>query len=100
MAFPMRLALKKARAETGKELVSTFAVYATLLILLSLPFVLLDWPQGIGWSGWPGYLPGAFYPVRFREFPRLLYRSALFPHGTAYHIPRLPLANIVGSQYK
>jgi hypothetical protein len=26
--------------------------------LASLQFVLLDWPQGIGWSGWPGYMPG------------------------------------------
>jgi protein-S-isoprenylcysteine O-methyltransferase Ste14 len=55
---PMRLVLKKDRPETGKELLATFAVYATILILLSLPFVLLDWPQGIGWSGWPGYMPG------------------------------------------
>ena len=60
MTFPMRLVLKKDRPETGKELVATFAVYAALLILLSLPFVLLDWPQGIGWSGWPGYMPGTF----------------------------------------
>jgi protein-S-isoprenylcysteine O-methyltransferase Ste14 len=58
IAFPMRLALRKDRPETGKELVATFAVYAALLILLSLPFALLDWPQGIGWSGWPGYMPG------------------------------------------
>jgi len=58
ITFPMRLAFNKDRPETGKELVATFAVYATLLILLSLPFVVLDWPQGIGWSGWPGYLPG------------------------------------------
>jgi protein-S-isoprenylcysteine O-methyltransferase Ste14 len=58
ITFPMRLALKKDRPETGKELVATFAVYATLLILLSLPLVLLDWPQGIGWSNWPGYMPG------------------------------------------
>jgi len=58
ITFPMRLALKKDRPETGKELLATFAVYAALLILLSLPFVLLDWPQGIGWSGWPGYMIG------------------------------------------
>lgn len=60
ITFPIRLLLKKNRPETGKELLATFAVYATLLILLSLPFVLLDWPQGIGWSGWPGYIPGIF----------------------------------------
>jgi len=58
MTSPIRLLLKKNRPETGKELVATFAVYATLLILLSLPFVLLDWPHGIGWSNWPRYIPG------------------------------------------
>jgi len=57
ITFPIRLLLKKNRPETGKELVATFAVYATLLVLLSLPFVLLDFPAGIGWSGWPGYMP-------------------------------------------
>jgi protein-S-isoprenylcysteine O-methyltransferase Ste14 len=57
---PMRFALKKDRPETGKELLAAFAVYATILILLSAPFVLLDWPQGIGWSGWPGHMPGTF----------------------------------------
>jgi len=46
------------RPETGEELLATFAVYAALLILLSLPFVLMDWPPGIGWSNWPGYMPG------------------------------------------
>ncbi len=55
---PLRLLLKKDRPETGKELLATFAVYATLLILLSLPFVLLDWPPGIGWSDWPVYIRG------------------------------------------
>ena len=55
---PIRLLLKKNRPETGKELLATFAVYAALLILLSLPFVLLDWPDGLGWSDWPGYVPG------------------------------------------
>ena len=60
VTFPIRLLLKKNRPETGKELVATFAIYAALLILLSLPFVLLDFPQGIGWSGWPGHTPGTF----------------------------------------
>lgn len=58
ITFPIRILLKKNRPETGKELLATFAVYSTLLILLSLPFVLIDWPPGIGWSGWPGYMPG------------------------------------------
>ena len=60
---PMRLLLKKNRPETGKELVATFAVYATLLILLSSPFVLLNWPPGIGWSDWPGSTPGIPGPI-------------------------------------
>jgi hypothetical protein len=41
-------------------LLPTFAVYASILIVLSPPFVLLDFPQGIGWSGWPGHISGAF----------------------------------------
>lgn len=61
--FPTRLLLKKDRPETGKELLATFAVYATLLILLSSPFVLLDFPPGIGWSGWPGFMPGVSGPI-------------------------------------
>ncbi len=61
--FPMKLVLKKDRPETGKELLATFAVYATLLILLSSPFVFLDWPPGIGWSDWPGLIPGLPGPI-------------------------------------
>jgi protein-S-isoprenylcysteine O-methyltransferase Ste14 len=63
VTFPMRLLLRKNRPETGKELVATFAVYATLLIVLSSPFVLLDWPPGIGWSDWPGFIPGIPGPI-------------------------------------
>jgi hypothetical protein len=63
VTFPMKLLLKKNRPETGKELLATFAVYATLLILLSSPFVLLDFPQGIGWSDWPGLIPGIPGPI-------------------------------------
>ena len=58
MTAPLRVLLRKARPETGGEILATFAIYATLLILLSLPFILLDWPTGIGWSSWPAYVPG------------------------------------------
>ena len=47
---PTRLLIRKDQPETGKELISAFAFYTLVLILLSLPFVLLDWPSGIGWS--------------------------------------------------
>jgi len=63
VTFPTKLLLKKNRPETGKELVATFAVYATLLVLLSSPFVFLDWPPGIGWSDWPGLIPGLPGPI-------------------------------------
>jgi protein-S-isoprenylcysteine O-methyltransferase Ste14 len=63
ITFPMRLLLKKNRPETGKELAATFATYATLFILLSSPFVLLDFPPGIGWSDWPGFVSGIPGPI-------------------------------------
>jgi len=61
--LPTKLVLKKNRPETGKELVATFAVYATLLVLLSSLFVFLGWPPGIGWSDWPGFIPGIPGPI-------------------------------------
>jgi protein-S-isoprenylcysteine O-methyltransferase Ste14 len=63
VTFPVRLVLKKDRPETGKEILATFAVYATLLILLSSLFVFLDWPPGIGWSDWPGFIPDIPGPI-------------------------------------
>ena len=50
---PLRLLLKKDRPENRWELLLTFLVYAAILVLLSLPFALLDWPSGCGWMGWP-----------------------------------------------
>jgi protein-S-isoprenylcysteine O-methyltransferase Ste14 len=63
ITFPIRLLFKKNRPETGKELLATLAVYATLLILLSSLFVFLDFPPGIGWSDWPGFIPGIPGPI-------------------------------------
>jgi protein-S-isoprenylcysteine O-methyltransferase Ste14 len=63
LTLPIKLLLKKNRPETGRDLLATFAVYATLLILLSSPFVLLDWPPGVGWSDWPGFIPGIPGPI-------------------------------------
>ncbi len=54
---PIRILFKKNQPETGKELIATFAVYSIILIVLSLPFVLLHWPPGLGWSDWPAYIP-------------------------------------------
>ena len=52
---PIRLLLQKDRPENRWELILTFAVYAAICVLLSLPFVLLDWPPGGGWMDWPAF---------------------------------------------
>jgi len=54
---PMRFLLKKDRPENGRDLVITFLVYAAILMVLSLPFVLLNWPPHLGWSDWPRLSP-------------------------------------------
>jgi hypothetical protein len=53
ISAPFRLLLRKDRPETGWDLVLAFALYLALIALLSLPFVLLDWPPGGGWMEWP-----------------------------------------------
>jgi protein-S-isoprenylcysteine O-methyltransferase Ste14 len=50
---PLRILLKKTRPETGREIAYTFLLYTGLLILLSLPFYVLNWPPGFGWFSWP-----------------------------------------------
>ena len=52
---PMRAVLRKRYPENGRELVIVFVVYLAIFVLLSLPFVLLNWPQDLGWSDWPPY---------------------------------------------
>ncbi|HUX76962.1 MAG TPA: DUF1295 domain-containing protein [Anaerolineae bacterium] len=52
---PIMLLLKKDRPENRWELVLIFVVYAAILALLSLPFVLLGWPPGCGWMAWPSF---------------------------------------------
>jgi protein-S-isoprenylcysteine O-methyltransferase Ste14 len=47
---PIRLLLKKDRPENGKELLVTFVVYLAILVLLSLPFLLLDIPWHVAWG--------------------------------------------------
>jgi len=50
---PVRILFGKSQPESRKEIIGTFAVYLLILVLLSLPFVLLAWPPGLGWSMWP-----------------------------------------------
>jgi protein-S-isoprenylcysteine O-methyltransferase Ste14 len=53
ISAPFRFIRRKNAPETGWDLVWVFGIYLALLILLSLPFVLLDWPAGGGWKQWP-----------------------------------------------
>jgi protein-S-isoprenylcysteine O-methyltransferase Ste14 len=50
---PMRLVLRKEWPETGKEVAAVVVLYAALLILLSVPFLLWDWPPRAGLYGFP-----------------------------------------------
>jgi hypothetical protein len=53
ISAPFRFLVRKERPQTGWDLVWTFAIYLPLICLLSLPFVILDWPAGGGWVTWP-----------------------------------------------
>jgi hypothetical protein len=50
---PVRILLGKNQPENTKEIIGTFAVYCLIFILLSLPFVLLNWPPDHQWWKWP-----------------------------------------------
>jgi protein-S-isoprenylcysteine O-methyltransferase Ste14 len=52
IALPIKLILRKDRPETRWDLVWVFAIYLVMIMLLSLPFVLFDWPA-TGWMNWP-----------------------------------------------
>ena len=45
VSAPMRLSIRKRWPATRGDVAIVFVVYAGLLILMSLPFVLLDWPH-------------------------------------------------------
>jgi len=50
---PIRILFRKNQPENRKEIIATFAVYCLIFALLSLPFVLLNWPPGHEWWKWP-----------------------------------------------
>lgn len=61
ISAPMRFVLMGDRPTRGRELVIVFLIYLAILVLLSLPFVLLNWPPQLGWSDWPPhwhFVPG------------------------------------------
>ncbi|MFL7810336.1 MAG: isoprenylcysteine carboxylmethyltransferase family protein [Anaerolineae bacterium] len=53
IAAPFRLIRGKDTPATGWDLVWVFSIYLAIVGLLSLPFVLFDWPPVGGWMQWP-----------------------------------------------
>ncbi len=49
---PFKIMFGKAQPQNKKEIIATFVVYYSIFVLLSLPFVLLNWPPGEWWR-WP-----------------------------------------------
>ena len=54
---PVRIIFNKDHPETSKEIIGTFVIYLVIFVLLSLPFIILNWPPGLGWSTWPSFMP-------------------------------------------
>jgi protein-S-isoprenylcysteine O-methyltransferase Ste14 len=51
---PMRLLLGSDQPQNRRQILASLAAYGVLLMVLSLPFVLRNWPPGPnGWFGWP-----------------------------------------------
>jgi len=53
IAAPFRLILKKDRPINRWDLMWTFIIYLGVIVVLSLPFILFDFPPGGSWSDWP-----------------------------------------------
>ena len=53
IAAPVRILLRKDAPENGRDVVAIFLIYLVLVMVLSLPFILLEWPSGGGWMQWP-----------------------------------------------
>jgi hypothetical protein len=54
LSAPLRLLAGTDQPQSNRQILVALAVYGALLIVLSLPFVLRNWPPGPnGWFGWP-----------------------------------------------
>ena len=50
---PMRLVIGRERPASGRQVLVTVALYAALLVILSVPFLEFDWPPRGGWYAYP-----------------------------------------------
>lgn len=51
---PIRILFKSDLPKNGKDVLYTFVIYSVILVLLSLPFLILNWPPDrYGWMTWP-----------------------------------------------
>ena len=57
VAAPMRLILGKPWPGSGGDILCVVGLYTILLILLSVPFVVFQWPPVSGWYGFPYNVP-------------------------------------------
>lgn len=53
IAAPFRLIVRKVKPDNRLDLIWVFVIYLALIMLLSLPFALFNWPPGGGWMDWP-----------------------------------------------
>jgi hypothetical protein len=52
VSTPFRLILRNDKSTSRWDLVWTFVIYLAVIMLLSLPFVQLNYPSN-GWMNWP-----------------------------------------------
>jgi protein-S-isoprenylcysteine O-methyltransferase Ste14 len=53
LTAPVRLVTGRDRPESGRQVLAAVGVLATVLILLSVPFLAFDWPPRAGWWAFP-----------------------------------------------
>jgi len=50
---PIRTLFKSDLPESRKQVLGTFGIYLGILVLLSLPFLQINWPPALRWIDWP-----------------------------------------------
>ena len=53
VATPIKALFKRNFPENRRQVLATFGIYLGITILLSLPFLLINWPPALRWIDWP-----------------------------------------------